>query len=760
MKQPEQSVPGHVSTLTRLTRGLLHPIFPVLIFLVFLGIALGLQYGIQKQDSKTFQRSLDNQAELMARRLEQDFLVHVAAIQRMARRLEINPDLSRELWTADARNHLDDFGVYQAIEWIDTDFVIRWLEPMDGNEEVIGYNVAFSPERLAALEEAKRTGNLDISGVIDLRQGGKGLVIYAPVGRGESSNGFMAGVFQMDILAGELLTPNATENLKIRIIENGNPVYQLNGELETDTSLTSRAGLDLPTLDWSLSVEPAVELVDRQLSYWPRLTFMVMLAMGLLTSLTTLLVQLILKRNQALLKTRQELDDEISQRQSVQKDLVRLETTDTLTGLANRRFFMEDLAHVLSIADRQLRQVALVMIDLDRFQTLNDSLGHQFGDELLIRVSERLNNLSDERVIIGYSGGDEFMVCQQYVESIDDVIYLLGQIKQCFAEEFEVQGQRHGITATMGVAVYPQSGLDADTLLRNADIALYRAKDQGRNTYQFYTEGMQDREVTRLELDKDISHALANDEFVLYYQPQLDLRDSSIKSVEALIRWNHPRRGLVPPMDFIPLAEESGRITDIGRWVVMAACKQLAAWRNTPLAHLRIAVNLSGRELDDQHIVDHIQSSLEENDVPPDRLEVELTEEIFIQNIEHNMNQLTRLHRLGVHLAIDDFGVGYSSLGYLRDFPVDLLKIDQSFITDVIERHDDAVITRAVINLAHNLGIEVVAEGVETAEQLRFLKNHRCDLIQGYFISRPIPAEELEKALRSGKLEYPIPVGS
>jgi len=489
-------------------------------------------------------------------------------------------------------------------------------------------------------------------------------------------------------------------------------------------------------------------------------TFIVMLFMGLLTSLTTLLVQLTLKRNHALLKTRRELDAEISQRQAVQKDLARLETTDALTGLANRRFFMEDLAHTLSIADRQMRQAALVMIDLDRFQTLNDSLGHQFGDELLIKVAERLNALSDEKVMVAYSGGDEFMVCQQHVENIDDVINLLGQIKQCFEEPFAVQAEEHGITATMGVAVYPQSGLDADTLLRNADVALYRAKEQGRNTYQFYTEGMQDREVMRLELDKDLNHALANDEFVLYFQPQLDLNDSSINSVEALIRWQHPRRGLLPPVDFIPLAEESGRITDIGRWVVMAACRQLAKWQKGPYSNLRIAVNLSGRELDDESIVDHIQEALESNGVPASRLEVELTEEIFIQNIEHNLNQLTKLHKLGVHLAIDDFGVGYSSLGYLRDFPVDLLKIDRSFITDVTERHDDAVITRAVINLAHNLGIQVVAEGVETHEQLTFLKNHRCDVIQGYLISRPIPARELERALSAGLLEIDTPVGS
>jgi len=753
-------VPKPVSTLTLIARGLLHPAFPALIFLVFLAIALGLQYGIKKQDRQSLQQNLDNQAQLMAQRLEQDFLVHLEAIQRMAQRLEANPSISRDTWSEDAGNYLEDFDVYQAIEWVDGNYMVRWLEPLEGNEDVIGYKVAFSPERLAALQRAQQTGNPDISGVIDLKQGGKGLVIYAPIGKGPSNNGFIAGVFRMDVLAADLLTPGATEPLQINILNEDRLVYQFNSGVDADQTFSSDAAVTLPTLDWSLSVIPSRRWAGSQLSDWPQVTFLVMLCMGILTSLTTLLVQLILKRNQALLKTRKELDEEISQRQSAQKDLARLETTDTLTGLANRRFFMEDLAHTLGIADRQLRQVALVMIDLDRFQMLNDSLGHQFGDELLIKVSERLNDLSDERVIIGYSGGDEFMVCQQHVENVDDVIYLLGQIKQCFADEFEVQGQYHGITATMGVAVYPQSGLDADTLLRNADIALYRAKDQGRNTYQFYTEGMQEREVIRLELDKDISEALAKDEFVLYFQPQLDLRDSTIKSVEALIRWHHPRRGLVPPMDFIPLAEESGRITDIGRWVVMAACKQLAAWRDTPFSHLRIAVNLSGRELDDEHIVDHIQSSLEANGVPPDQLEVELTEEIFIQNIEHNMNQLTRLNQLGVHLAIDDFGVGYSSLGYLRDFPVDLLKIDRSFITNVIERHDDAVITRAVINLAHNLGIEVVAEGVETAEQLRFLKNHRCDLIQGYFISRPVPADELEKALRSGKLEYEVPVGS
>jgi len=733
-------------------RWLMSPVFVLVIFLVFLAIAAGLREGLIQQDNRQIEANLRNEARALTDNLEREFLVHVQAIGRMAYRLYVEPEMPESQWRVDARNYLEDFGVYQAIEWIDSNYIIRWLEPLAGNQDVVGYNVAFNDQRREALDKAAATGDYDLSGIIDLRQGGKGMVIYYPVGAGDANNGYMAGVFRMEVLTEQLLTRRVLEHFQIEIQDSGEPAYVLNSDTEIARSFSFTLPVQFPTLDWTLTLRPNQSWVDSQRSSWPMLTFASLVFMGLLTSLTTLLVQLILKRNQALLKTRRELEREIDQRIAMQVDLERLESTDTLTGLANRRFFMEDLAHTLNIADRQMRQVGLVMIDLDRFQMLNDSLGHQFGDELLIKVSERLNSLSNERILVAYSGGDEFMICQQHVDDIDDVIHLLGQIKQCFAEPFEVQCDAHSITATMGVAVYPQSGLDADTLLRNADIALYRAKEQGRNTYQFYTEGMQDREVMRLELDKDLSQALANDEFVLFYQPQLNLQTGEINSVEALIRWQHPRRGLLAPIEFIPLAEESGRITEIGRWVVLAACRQLANWRGTACEQLRIAVNLSGRELDDESLVEHVRDALLSEEVDPSMLEVELTEEIFIQNIEHNLNQLSRLHQLGVHLAIDDFGVGYSSLGYLRDFPVDLLKIDRSFITDVTERHDDAVITRAVINLAHNLGIQVVAEGVETEEQLNFLKAHRCNLAQGYLISRPIPAEDLETALAEGIL--------
>ncbi len=749
-----------VSATRILVRGLLSPVFPVLIFLVFLTMATVLRDGLEQQDNRQIAANLKHQAEAMAVGLEREFSIHVKTIQRMAERLKVMPETPESVWNADARRYLKDYGVYQALEWIDRNFIIRWLEPISGNPDVIGFNVAFSEQRRQDLESARATGKPDISGVITLKQGGQGFVIYAPVGTGTDNNGFIAGVFRMEVLAQQMLSSRILDSFQIDLISGDSRTYQLIPSDDVSETFAHTEPVNLPTLNWSFTLRPTNEWVRNQRSDWPAMTFGSLSLLGLLTSLTTLLVQLILKRNRALLKTRIELDREIDQRKTIQQDVARLESTDTLTGLANRRFFMEDLAHTLSIADRQMRQVALVLLDLDRFQMLNDSLGHQFGDELLIKVSERLNGLSDERILVAYAGGDEFMLCQQQVDSVDDVIHLLGGVKQCFEAPFEMQGQALNVTATMGIAVYPQSGLDADTLLRNADIALYRAKDQGRNTYQFYTEGMQDREVMRLELDKDLSQALRNDEFVLFYQPQLDLDRGEINSVEALIRWQHPRRGLLSPVDFIPLAEESGRITDIGRWVVLAACRQLAQWQDTPYEHLRIAVNLSGRELDDEELVDHIREALECENVPADRLEVELTEEVFIQNIERNLDQLSRLQQLGVHLAIDDFGVGYSSLGYLRDFPVDVLKIDRSFINEVTKRHDDAVITRAVINLAHNLGMDVVAEGVETEEQLTFLKNNHCNVAQGYLISRPIPAVELENAMAEGSLLKGIAVNS
>ncbi|TBW54885.1 EAL domain-containing protein [Marinobacter halodurans] len=739
------------SGYARLMRGLVSPALPAVLLLTFIVLAAALWQGIQRQVRHQMESTLDAEASALSRELASDFIAHIQALRRMAERRATSPDMARARWQEDAEHYLRDFRHYQAIEWIGRDYRVRWVAPLAGNDNVVGFNVAFNDQRLTRLKQATQSGNTDISGIIELRQGGTGIVIYAPIVSPDgTSHGFIAGVFRMEGLVEAMITPRIHDNFRVDIEENGQVRYTSQPDSATANHLSRESVLSVPGLAWTLRLSPTREWARSHQGIWPDLALVSFLVLGLMVSLLVWLTQAVLRRNQALEHTRQALEHEVYQRESVQQDLARIESTDSLTGLANRRFFVEDLTHTLAIADRQYRQVALIMLDLDRFQILNDTLGHQFGDELLIKVAERLNELSSERVLVAYSSGDEFMICQQHIDDIDDVIALLGQIKQCFVEPFEVQEQAHQVTATMGVAIYPQSGLDADILLRNADVALYRAKENGRNHYQFYTEGMQDREVRRLELDKDLNRALSEDQLVLHFQPQLDMATQQIGSVEALIRWQHPTRGLLPPVDFIPLAEESGRIADIGRWVAMAACRQLAAWQGGPFDHLRIAINLSGRELEDRDLVSNIERALRDNNVTADKLEVELTEEIFIENLEHNLDQLKRLHQIGVHLAIDDFGTGYSSLAYLRDFPVDLLKIDRSFITRVTERHDDAIITRAVINLAHNLGIQVAAEGIETEAQLNFLDTHRCDLAQGYLIGRPMPADQLEDLVCRG----------
>lgn len=740
-------------SMSRFSRTLLHPALPAVMLLSFVVLAGFLWHGIQSQSREQVRLLFESEVSSLARELEGDFSQHLDALRRMAERRSASSRLSQANWRADARQYIDDFNHYRAIEWIDTDHNIRWVEPRDGNDSVIGLNVAFNDERERALEQSTRTGQTDFSGILELKQGGRGLVAYAPIGANDRNDGFIAGVFELESLIDTLIISRLKGDFRIDILEDDEAQFSISPDRPTDDTLTRTVDVAIPGLDWQLRVTPARSWVQANQSVWPLVTLVSLIVLGLLISALGWSTQLLLRRNRSLLKTRAALEEETRERESIQQDLVRLASTDTLTGLANRRFFMEDLSHTLSIADRQMHQVALITIDLDRFQILNDTLGHQFGDELLIRVAERLNAINDERVLTAYSSGDEFLVCQQHVEDIDEVIHLLSQIRQCFRHAFEVQGEHYTVTATMGVAVYPQSGLDADTLIRNADVALYRAKEKGRDLYQFYTEGMQDREVHRLELDRDLEQALAEDQLVLYFQPQLDLATQQVGSVEALIRWQHPTRGLIPPGEFIPLAEESGRIADIGRWVAIAACRQLADWADGPLGHLRIAINLSGRELETGTLAGQIRDCLTRWQVDPSRLELELTEEVFIASQQENLEQLRELHELGVHLAIDDFGVGYSSLAYLRDFPVNLLKIDRSFITRVTERHDDAVITGAVIQLSHSLGIQVAAEGVETEAQLSFLRSHRCDLAQGFLISHPVPANQLEREVQQGHFE-------
>lgn len=396
----------------------------------------------------------------------------------------------------------------------------------------------------------------------------------------------------------------------------------------------------------------------------------------------------------------------------------------------------------------QPTQVAVMLIDLDRFKVINDTLGHAIGDRLLQEVAQRLTGCLREGDTVARLGGDEFMLLLPGVEHTKSTIKIVQKILETFKSPFYFNDHELHITTSIGIALYPDDGEDAQTLLKNADTALHRAKEQGRNNYQFYTSTMNATALERLSLEGKLRHALEREEFVVYYQPQVSLSTGQIVGMEALVRWRHPDLGLIPPMKFIPLAEETGLIIPLGFWVLRTACAQNKAWQKAGYPPLRVAVNLSTRLFKQQTFIQVVAQTLHETGLDPDYLELELTEGIIMENIETTITTLKELKKMGVHISVDDFGTGYSSLAYLKRFPIDTLKIDRSFVLDITTDPDDAMIAMLIINVAHHLKLRVIAEGVETKEQLAFLRSHGCDEIQGYLFSRPLPAEEFVRLLQ------------
>ena len=414
---------------------------------------------------------------------------------------------------------------------------------------------------------------------------------------------------------------------------------------------------------------------------------------------------------------------------------------DTLTGLPNRALAEDRMTVAMAYADRANTQSALLFLDLDNFKTINDSAGHQFGDELLKQVADRLSGCVRATDTISRHGGDEFLVVVATDPGPDAVSAVAEKILERLSEPFEILSRTVSVSASIGIAVYPEDGRDFETLLRKVDTAMYHAKEIGRNTYRFFDPGMNTGTDEHLRLRHGLLRALERQEFVLHYQPQIDLADGAVVGAEALIRWNHPELGLVPPGRFIPVAEDNGLIVPIGEWVIREACRQLAEWGRLGLPELGVAVNLSALQVKRGNLETSVAAALAESGLAPARLELELTESILIKDVDAVLATVQRLKALGLRLSIDDFGTGYSSLAYLKRFKVDKLKIDQSFVRDLMSDPEDAAIVRTIIQMARSLNLRTIAEGVEDQATLDQLRDLGCDEAQGYHFARPMPAE-------------------
>jgi diguanylate cyclase (GGDEF)-like protein/PAS domain S-box-containing protein len=423
---------------------------------------------------------------------------------------------------------------------------------------------------------------------------------------------------------------------------------------------------------------------------------------------------------------------------------------DFLTGLPNRMLLNDRISQAISFAPRHLKHVAVLFLDLDGFKHINDSLGHPTGDRLLQSIAKRLVECVRASDTVSRQGGDEFVVLLSEVELAEDAAITARRMLQAVAQPHSIDQHDLHVTTSIGVSVYPDDGLDAETLIKNADTAMYQAKENGRQSFQFFKPSMNARAVERQSIEESLRRALERQEFALHYQPKINLTTGAITGAEALIRWVHPMRGLISPADFIPVAEDCGLILSIGAWVLREACAQARAWMDADLPVMSMAVNVSAMEFRHESFLDGLVAILDETGLDPKFLELELTESVLMKHAAATAVILRTLRESGIRVAVDDFGTGYSSLSYLQKFPVDAVKIDQSFVRQISTAGDDTTIVKAIIGMARGLKLRVIAEGVETPEEAAFLRAYRCEEAQGYYFSRPVPAQQFAMLLRNG----------
>lgn len=439
--------------------------------------------------------------------------------------------------------------------------------------------------------------------------------------------------------------------------------------------------------------------------------------------------------------------DRADERQRAEEQVKHLATHDGLTDLPNRVMFDEMLSFSIKTAQRHERKAAVLFVDLDRFKIVNDSLGHAEGDRLLIEVADRLRDGVRASDVVARLGGDEFVVLLNEVANHQQATSIAHGLLSLLAKPLELRGLECRVTASIGIAMFPDHGADEQTLMKHADMAMYLAKQGGKNDVRLFSNEIETQAVDQLAMEASLRRALDENELCLYYQPKLDVATGQIGGVEALLRWNHPTLGLVPPLRFIPLAEQTGLIIPIGRWVMKAACEQNVAWQRQGLPPISVAINVSPRQFSDENLLRDIDDALRVSGMDPRLLQVEITESMVMLNVEKAIGVLDAIRSRGVSLAIDDFGTGYSSMSAMKRFPIDTIKIDRSFVRDLPNNSEDKAIAQAIINMGKALGLTIVAEGVETREQQEFLRAHACDEIQGYVVSKPVPADDIIKLL-------------
>jgi diguanylate cyclase (GGDEF)-like protein len=725
---------------------------PLYVFIGFAAVAVLIWQALNLYEVNSIQRLSISAANNVKNKIELNMDWRVQEIGGMSQRWITRKSMPYSEWYADAMHIIAAQPGYRAISWVDPTYHVRWIAPMSKTNQVaMGFDLLHHGERRRqALLMAQKTNRTQLTRSIDMIIGGKGFLIVSPIFIEEKLSGFITGAITSQkffdaILKEDIAKESIAPGYEIVIYDGEEPIYQRRyANEEYAAKWDAEAQAESYGVTWRVRVWPSPTLLAKSQSFIPQVALILGLLMAALMALTTRFAQVARSNHQA-------AQLEIEKRKEIEQELAKQASFDSLTSLPNRALLMDRMTHAIAQAKRSNEQVAILFFDLDHFKTINDSLGHNIGDLLLQATAKRLVKCIRESDTAARLGGDEFVVMLTCLKSAEDAMPVVHKCLNVLAEPFKLAGHNVNISTSIGISIFPKDGQDANQLLKRADTAMYRAKADGRNHFQFFTEELNQQVSNRIKLEGYLRKALARKELFLHYQPLLDLQTGKMLGVEALLRWQHPKLGTISPVEFIPIAEETGLITTMGEWVLQTACQQLKVWQEQGFANLKVSVNVSACQFKHKDMVTQVQQVLTATKLVPECLELELTESTLLADINSSMIMLNQLKALGVSLAIDDFGTGYSSLNYLRRLPVKKLKIDRSFINEVSADPKAEAIILAIIAMANSLGLRVLAEGVETADQVQFLRKHGCHEMQGFYFSRAVTAEEITRLLQEDK---------
>ncbi|WP_417438167.1 putative bifunctional diguanylate cyclase/phosphodiesterase [Idiomarina sp.] len=710
---------------------------------------------LRYQENQVVHDALEAETYNLQRDIRQSLVSHLFVAELLAREWE-RSDLSiEERWKENADIVTLYYQNVQGITWLNDQLDIALIYPQNEQPELLGTSFAKTPllEKLKA-SEGNRHAMMGAAG--NLGRISSDIAIFVRVEQ-EQTHGFLGFVISLQSLFNNVVRSNISEGFQLSVRSDNDILYQFAGDTSLRDEWSHFHSLQLVGNSWELSVWPTADHLE-QLRGGISVAALIagLLVTGMLTFVLYILGQSRFKAQQ-LADSNIELYSEIDERERIEKQMAYLAEHDSLTGLVNRNALKRILGEWLE-TESPHKKAALLFIDLDRFKEVNDALGHTVGDELLRRVARRITKLAPKGSVLARAGGDEFLLAIAKPDSRESIIKLSEQMLQALDTHFFVDVYELFISASIGVTFADDADFNAEYFIRNADTALYQAKEHGRNTYKVYDKAIHRDLTKKLELVKRLRHAVSKQQLTVYYQPKVELGSRRISGLEALVRWVDDDGSIIPPDEFIPLAEDTGLIIPISEYVMEEAFLQLKQWHELGFDELSIAINISGKQLHLADLVDDIMERVNEAQIPPNKVELELTEQVFIENIQSHTRFMHSVREQGMSLAIDDFGVGYSSLSYLKNFPVTSLKIDRSFVRDLPHNEDDATITQTIISLARNLNLQLVAEGIETEEQVEFLLQRECSTGQGFLFSRPVPARQITELLQQYNGLIPIQI--